>query len=168
MINQNNVTGLQAALESKQEKLINGTNIKTLNNTNLLGSGNIQLLDSSIHDTTHIYGENLLQNDINNNLYDDIQAILEKLSIKEAHGTYYQAYKQANIVTVYMERQDYSPAKNTWVTLGNLPENFAPNRTIMLEYNQLRVLINSQGAIQINTDHTPINIQFNMTYIRNE
>lgn len=89
-----------------------------------------------------------------------------QLELQTATGTYYRAYKQLNIVSVYMERQDYSPSKNTWITLGNLPSDFAPTRTIMMEYNQLRVLINPQGGIQINTDHTPINIQFNITYLK--
>lgn len=36
-----NVTGLQASLDSKQATLVSGTNIKTINGTSLLGSGDI-------------------------------------------------------------------------------------------------------------------------------
>lgn len=37
------ITGLQTALDSKQSSLVSGTNIKTVNSTTLLGSGDIQV-----------------------------------------------------------------------------------------------------------------------------
>lgn len=37
------ITGLVSALSGKQETLVSGTNIKTLNNNSLLGSGNLDL-----------------------------------------------------------------------------------------------------------------------------
>ena len=37
--------GVKTALDAKQDTLVNGTNIKTVNNTSLLGSGNIQIND---------------------------------------------------------------------------------------------------------------------------
>ena len=40
-----NIAGLEAALANKQDKLISGTNIKTINNFNITGSGNINLTD---------------------------------------------------------------------------------------------------------------------------
>lgn len=38
-----NITGLQTALDSKQEVLVSGTNIKTINGESILGSGNIAI-----------------------------------------------------------------------------------------------------------------------------
>ena len=37
------VQGLQTELDSKQDTLVSGTNIKTINNTSLMGSGNIDI-----------------------------------------------------------------------------------------------------------------------------
>lgn len=37
------VQGLQTELDSKQATLVSGTNIKTINNTSILGSGNIDI-----------------------------------------------------------------------------------------------------------------------------
>lgn len=39
----NNITNLQTTLNSKQDNLVSGSNIKTINNTSLLGSGNINI-----------------------------------------------------------------------------------------------------------------------------
>lgn len=41
-----NQTDLQAALDAKQATLVSGTNIKTINSTSLLGSGNIDIVAS--------------------------------------------------------------------------------------------------------------------------
>ncbi len=40
----NKISGLQAFLDAKQATLISGTNIKTINNTSILGSGNIAIV----------------------------------------------------------------------------------------------------------------------------
>ena len=44
-------TDLQNALNSKQETLVSGTNIKTVNNNSLLGSGNIEVQESLVSGT---------------------------------------------------------------------------------------------------------------------
>jgi len=41
IINQNRIYGLEEALDSKQENLVSGENIKTINNESVLGSGNL-------------------------------------------------------------------------------------------------------------------------------
>jgi len=41
------VTGLQAELDNKQDALVSGTNIKTINGTSILGSGNMTIGSSS-------------------------------------------------------------------------------------------------------------------------
>lgn len=58
------VTGLQTALDSKEENLISGTNIKTINNISILGSGNIEVTASNNVDggaaaTTYLTVQNL-------------------------------------------------------------------------------------------------------------
>lgn len=40
---QSDVTGLSAALSGKQDALVSGTNIKTVNGNSLLGSGNLSI-----------------------------------------------------------------------------------------------------------------------------
>ena len=47
-----NQTDLQNVLNGKQETLVSGTNIKTINNTSLLGSGNISITEPSIATTS--------------------------------------------------------------------------------------------------------------------
>lgn len=43
------VTNLQSNLNAKQEKLVSGTNIKTVNNTSILGSGNLNIDGDAIN-----------------------------------------------------------------------------------------------------------------------
>lgn len=43
-----NVTGLQTALDAKQATLVSGTNIKTVNSTSLLGTGNVSVGVTSV------------------------------------------------------------------------------------------------------------------------
>lgn len=45
-------TDLQDALDAKQSVLVSGTNIKTINNQSLLGSGNITIQEGGTIDTT--------------------------------------------------------------------------------------------------------------------
>lgn len=190
---------LQELEINKQNTLVSGSNIKTINNQSLLGSGNItiqgggggttdyndldnkpsindeplignrELMDYDIKDTTQIYGEDLWQNDINANLYDEIQSLKnnkeDKITKKTTSGTYFTAYKQLDIVSVYMNRSNYSPTKNTWVTLGNLADGFRPLQDIYMEYQDFRIRIQTGGAIQVYTANTPITILFNITYI---
>ena len=191
--------GMNDLYQTKQDKLVSGSNIKTINNQSLLGSGNIniqgggggttdyndlnnkpsindeplignrELMDYDIKDTTQIYGEDLWQNDINANLYDEIQSLKnnkeDKITKKTTSGTYFTAYKQLDIVSVYMNRSNYSPTKNTWVTLGNLADGFRPLQDIYMEYQDYRIRIQTTGAIQVYTPNTPITILFNITYI---
>ena len=44
------VNGLQTVLDGKQATLISGTNIKTINNQSILGSGNIEIIGGSVGD----------------------------------------------------------------------------------------------------------------------
>lgn len=46
------ITGLDTALDTKQDVLVSGTNIKTINGVNLVGSGNADLP----HATSSVYG----------------------------------------------------------------------------------------------------------------
>lgn len=48
------ITGLQTALDSKQATLVSGTNIKTVNGTSLLGSGNLAVSGSGTVDAAAI------------------------------------------------------------------------------------------------------------------
>ncbi len=47
-ITKSQVTGLVTDLNSKQATLVNGTSIKTINGNNILGSGNIQIIGTSL------------------------------------------------------------------------------------------------------------------------
>lgn len=56
---------IQDEIESKQDTLVSGTNIKTINNESLLGSGNITIGGGSSTDV-QINGTSIVQNDTAN------------------------------------------------------------------------------------------------------
>ena len=55
-------TGLQAALDAKQDTLVSGTNIKTVNGTTLLGSGNLAVGDVLLASANAFTGANAFRN----------------------------------------------------------------------------------------------------------
>ena len=57
-----NQTDLQNALNNKQATLISGTNIKTINNTSLLGSGNITISGGAVDSSCSTTSTNAIQN----------------------------------------------------------------------------------------------------------
>jgi hypothetical protein len=58
-------TALNTALSSKQDTLVSGTNIKTINNTSLLGSGNINVGGGTATDV-QINGTSIVNNNVAN------------------------------------------------------------------------------------------------------
>ena len=81
---------ITAATSTKQDTLVSGTNIKTINNTSLLGSGNIDIQGGGGGGTTYTAGTNI---DITNNI---ISCTLNasngngRYSFKEGYGTFAQ------------------------------------------------------------------------------
>ena len=51
-LSQSKITGLSTSLSAKQDSLVSGTNIKTINGTTVLGSGNLVISASGIVDAT--------------------------------------------------------------------------------------------------------------------
>lgn len=56
-------TAMQASLDTKQETLVSGTNLKTINNESLLGAGNITISGSGVSDTFETISKNLSASD---------------------------------------------------------------------------------------------------------
>ena len=61
-------TDLQSALNTKQDTLVSGTNIKTINSTSLLGSGNITIAGSSPYTTIGNATGTLINNSTTNTI----------------------------------------------------------------------------------------------------
>lgn len=61
-------TDLQTALNAKQDTLVSGTNIKTINSTSLLGSGNITIAGSSPYTTVGNVTGTLINNSTANTI----------------------------------------------------------------------------------------------------
>lgn len=72
------------SLKAKQDKLVSGTNIKTVNGQSLLGSGNIQLTGE---DMLLEHGAGLTINEAVNSNTDELKNKLDKASIVQTTGT---------------------------------------------------------------------------------
>ena len=116
-----NQTDLNTALSGKQETLVSGTNIKTINNTSLLGSGDITIQGGGGYD--YII---------------DMRSAKETINIPssgDAHGNWYIAItdngilQQLNqIITdgVYDENNRLKPLKvGLYMSLANMEEDSA-------------------------------------------
>jgi hypothetical protein len=79
-------TDLKNALDSKQDTLVSGTNIKTINNTSLLGSGDISISPGASEwgDITGTLSDQTdLQNALNDKLPATYNALLSKYSVND-------------------------------------------------------------------------------------
>lgn len=71
--NQSNISSLQTTVAGKQDILVSGTNIKTINNESILGSGNIDIqTGGTVDDNFSTTSENPLQNKVITNALMDV------------------------------------------------------------------------------------------------
>lgn len=79
-----NQIDLQSALDSKQDDLVSGTNIKTINGSNVLGSGNLQI--TTTDQWGDITGTLSNQTDLQNALNDKQVTLVSGTNIKTING----------------------------------------------------------------------------------
>lgn len=80
--------GVKTALDAKQDTLVSGTNIKTVNNTSLLGSGNIQINDGVGFQTITTQQDGTMQITLTNG--DTIT-----VDLNHVHPQYYSKVREA-------------------------------------------------------------------------
>jgi hypothetical protein len=119
-----NQTDLQTALNSKQDTLVSGTNIKTINSTSLLGSGNISLSANPSGSTGQIQFNNSGSFGADSGLVWDNTA--KSLSVSRASGT--GVYNALNFTG--------ASTGNQAVTL-NMTNTNANGRTAIIAYNDV-------------------------------
>ena len=87
----NNETNISNLTNSKQDKLVSGTNIKTVNNTSLLGSGNISIpvitVDSAISKTSTNPVQNKVINTALDTKQDKLTSSTSLFSLRESNST---------------------------------------------------------------------------------
>ena len=137
--------GYEATTEI-QEKLVSGTNIKTINNTSILGSGNINISGANVNDsystsTTEPYSANYVNNLIT--------------TISDTNGT---AMKFDNGMIIQTKKITVNTSVNTsWqghyisssISIANFPVTFTTmlSRTVTLETsNSKNAWVMSDGA----------------------
>ena len=97
-------TATQAALNTKQATLVSGTNIKTVNSTSLLGSGNIAVQPTlvsgtnikTINSTSLLGSGNITTGNVSSN---------EATTIKVLTQTEYDAISSKSSTTLYMIKE---------------------------------------------------------------
>lgn len=132
------------AIAPKQDTLVSGTNIKTINGNSLLGSGNITIETSS---TPNVDGET-----ISYNSSDALQAIAVK-NVRDGstlpiwHGTEYQ-WNHGDPTTWYYWQTSVTAL---WTSGGDLP--YLGNNSIDITYgNGIFVVIDTEGNV-VGTDN---------------
>lgn len=90
--NEESITGLTSSLSTKQDTLVSGTNIKTINGNSLLGSGNIVTTDIktelSSPSETSVPSTNLLKTELDKKLNVEEQLLIKGNSWTESNPSY--------------------------------------------------------------------------------
>ena len=83
-LNVYNKTEIDTALEGKQDSLVSGTNIKTINGNSILGEGNIEITGGTVDTTMSDTSENAVQNKVIKTYVDglvgDINSVLTRIN----------------------------------------------------------------------------------------
>ena len=83
-LNVYNKTEVDSALEGKQDSLVSGTNIKTINGNSILGEGNIEITGGTVDTTMSDTSENAVQNKVIKTYVDglvgDINSVLTRIN----------------------------------------------------------------------------------------
>ena len=79
-----NKTEIDTALNGKQDSLVSGTNIKTINGNSILGEGNIEITGGTVDTTMSDTSENAVQNKVIKTYVDglvgDINSVLTRIN----------------------------------------------------------------------------------------
>lgn len=83
-LNVYNKTEIDTALNGKQDSLVSGTNIKTINGNSILGEGNIEITGGTVDTTMSDTSENAVQNKVIKTYVDglvgDINSVLTRIN----------------------------------------------------------------------------------------
>ena len=83
-LNVYNKTEIDTALNGKQDSLVSGTNIKTINGSSILGEGNIEITGGTVDTTMSDTSENAVQNKVIKTYVDglvgDINSVLTRIN----------------------------------------------------------------------------------------
>ena len=83
-LNVYNKTEIDTALNGKQDSLVSGTNIKTINGNSILGEGNIEITGGTVDTTMSDTSENAVQNKVIkayvDGLVGDINSVLTRIN----------------------------------------------------------------------------------------
>lgn len=83
-LNVYNKTEIDTALNGKQDSLVSGTNIKTINGNSILGEGNIEITGGTVDTTMSDTSENAVQNKVIKSYVDglvgDINSVLTRIN----------------------------------------------------------------------------------------
>ena len=83
-LNVYNKTEIDSALNGKQDSLVSGTNIKTINGNSILGEGNIEITGGTVDTTMSDTSENAVQNKVIkayvDGLVGDINSVLTRIN----------------------------------------------------------------------------------------
>ena len=83
-LNVYNKTEIDSALNGKQDSLVSGTNIKTINGNSILGEGNIEITGGTVDTTMSDTSENAVQNKVIKTYVDglvgDINSVLTRIN----------------------------------------------------------------------------------------
>ena len=83
-LNVYNKTEIDSALEGKQDSLVSGTTIKTINGNSILGEGNIEITGGTVDTTMSDTSENAVQNKVIkayvDGLVGDINSVLTRIN----------------------------------------------------------------------------------------
>lgn len=88
-----NVTGLQAALNNKQDALVSGTNIKTINSQSILGSGNLVISGTSDTTGTWLRTYNIVKSLIVGDMITGTAATLDSMIVDFRKNNYLRLNK---------------------------------------------------------------------------
>ena len=165
-------TAQQTALNAKQDTLVSGTNIKTLNSTSLLGSGNIVLTanPSGVSGAIQFSNGSAFASDAANLFWDDTNNRLGVgTNVPNASGHFRGAgitsatsslIAQNSAGTTFFQVQDDSAIR---VQDGGLMKNFSATGTYNLDFGRLFIRggdSSSNGALSIGTTSTAARVVF--------
>ena len=103
---------VEAAMAKKQAKLVSGTNIKTINNNSILGSGNINL----VTDLSNYYNKTEVNNLLGNISSLDLQIVTTLPTSNISTSTIYLIAREDGETNNYYE--EYIYISNKWEMIG--------------------------------------------------
>ena len=151
-------------LDEKQATLVSGTNIKTINNNSLLGSGNISISGSGIVDasldtssTNPVQNQaiateiNSLNNSITNNvntIYTSTVNCNSNLKFKSTAQIRYR--RVGRIVTLRLWGAQASPTSTGWINIASIPTGYKPIEDVIIAMQS----VTNTHIIQARTSNT--------------